>query len=158
MLGANQISRKKYEDNRDIAITQTFTIMDPMTREPKAHTLSNNLPQFAELQTDRGGGQSRSQTAGCNQAFFLRGGWVGTAGGRKLSSKFLWSPGIRRGVGLGACVPGSRSPGNTKKPGGNLYRFETADAVYTFIDTPGIGDTSKRFLRIKFAAPFIQSY
>jgi len=85
---ANLIVRKNYEDDRDIAITQTFEMMDPETGESKFLTLENNLPQFAALQTDRGGEQSQSQTTGCNQ-----------------------------------------------------YRFETADAVITFIDTPGLGDT-----------------
>lgn len=56
----NLIVGKSYEDDRDIAITQSFAITDPVTGKSKSLTLENNLPQFAELQTDRGGEQSQS--------------------------------------------------------------------------------------------------
>lgn len=86
---ANFFLGKEYTDIRAIAITQSFSVVDPQTQKPKVLTLENNLPQFATFQTDRGGGQNQSQTTGCHS-----------------------------------------------------YRFETADAIFTFIDTPGFGDTN----------------
>jgi len=88
-MTANFFLGKEYTDTRAIAITQSFSVVDPQTQKPKVLTLENNLPQFASFQTDRGGGQNQSQTTGCHS-----------------------------------------------------YRFETADTIFTFIDTPGFGDTN----------------